>query len=116
MLIDLADTVGTYLHDVFVAQLDAWVIIGYVAQALFTMRFLVQWLASEKAGKSVVPLAFWIFSLGGGALLLVYALYKRDPVFIIGQSTGLLIYIRNLQLIQKSTQREKAEASLQAKG
>jgi lipid-A-disaccharide synthase-like uncharacterized protein len=73
--------------------------IGWVAQALFTARFLVQWIASEKAGKSVVPLGFWFFSVAGGALLLVYALYRKDPVFIVGQGAGLFIYLRNLHLI-----------------
>ncbi len=63
-------------------------LLGFVAQALFTMRFLVQWIASERAGHSVIPLAFWIFSIGGGMLLLVYALYRKDPVFIAGQASA----------------------------
>src|SRR4249919_447824 len=88
-----------YLHDVFVIKFDAWVILGFVAQALFTMRFVVQWIASERARKSVVPWAFWFFSIGGGALLLVYALYRRDPVFIAGQALGLLVYVRNVYFI-----------------
>ena len=83
MLVELSNAGGNYLHDVFVMRLDWWVLLGFVAQAFFTMRFLVQWLASEKAGKSVIPLAFWWFSIGGGLLLLVYALYRRDPVFIL---------------------------------
>ena len=77
MLVDLSRAVGAYLHDVFVTRLDWWVLLGFVAQALFTVRFLVQWIASERAGHSVIPLAFWIFSIGGGLLLLVYALYRR---------------------------------------
>ncbi|MDP3339391.1 lipid-A-disaccharide synthase N-terminal domain-containing protein [Frigidibacter sp.] len=77
-----------------------WVIIGLVGQLLFTGRFLVQWLASEKARKSVVPVAFWWFSIGGGLILLAYALYRKDPVFILGQSMGLFIYVRNLWLIR----------------
>jgi lipid-A-disaccharide synthase-like uncharacterized protein len=88
-----------YLHDVFVIKFDAWVILGFVAQAFFTMRFVVQWIASERARASVVPVAFWFFSIGGGALLLVYALYRRDPVFIAGQALGLVVYIRNLYFI-----------------
>lgn len=92
-----------WLHDVFVKQLDFWVILGFVAQFLFTMRFVVQWLASEKAKASVIPMAFWLFSLGGGFLLLVYSIARQDPVFIAGQGLGLLIYIRNLMLIRKST-------------
>jgi len=99
MLIDLSHAVGQYLMDVFYIKLDWWVILGFIAQALFTMRFLVQWLASERAGKSVVPMAFWLFSIGGGILLFVYALYRRDPVFILGQGLGVFIYLRNLQFI-----------------
>src|SRR6478752_167499 len=89
----------TYLHDVFIAQLDWWVALGFIAQALFSMRFVVQWIASERAGRSVMPTAFWIFSIGGGVLLLIYALYRKDPVFIAGQALGLLVYIRNLYFI-----------------
>ncbi len=88
-----------YLHDVFVVKFDAWVVLGFVAQALFTMRFVVQWIASERARASVIPVAFWFFSIGGGMLLLVYALYRRDPVFIAGQTLGLLVYTRNLYFI-----------------
>jgi lipid-A-disaccharide synthase-like uncharacterized protein len=89
----------TWLHDVFIKQFDAWVVLGFVAQALFMMRFLVQWVASERAKRSVVPIAFWFFSLGGGALLLIYSIQREDPVFIAGQALGLFIYIRNLWLI-----------------
>jgi len=88
-----------YLHDVFVVKFDAWVVLGFVAQAFFTMRFVVQWIASERARASVIPVAFWFFSIGGGALLLVYALYRRDPVFIAGQALGLVVYLRNLYFI-----------------
>lgn len=88
-----------WLHSVFVLQFDGWVVVGFAAQALFTMRFLVQWLASERAGRSVVPVTFWFFSVIGGALLLVYAISRHDPVFIAGQAAGLLIYARNLWLI-----------------
>ncbi len=88
-----------YLYDVFVVKFDAWVVLGFVAQAFFTMRFVVQWIASERARASVVPVAFWFFSIGGGILLLIYALYRRDPVFIAGQALGLLVYIRNLYFI-----------------
>jgi lipid-A-disaccharide synthase-like uncharacterized protein len=88
-----------YFHEVFVLQFDAWVAIGFLAQALFSARFLVQWIASERAGRSVLPVAFWFFSIGGGALLLIYALYRKDPVFIAGQALGLLIYARNVHLV-----------------
>jgi lipid-A-disaccharide synthase-like uncharacterized protein len=100
----------TWLHDVFVKQLDFWVILGFVAQALFTMRFVVQWLASEKAKASVMPVAFWFFSLGGGLLLLIYSIARQDPVFIAGQALGLLIYIRNLMLLAKSRKAEGTKA------
>src|SRR5690349_16043973 len=63
------------------------------------MRFLVQWIASERARASVIPVAFWFFSIGGGVLLLIYALYRRDPVFIAGQALGLVVYVRNLYFI-----------------
>jgi len=78
-----------------------WLGLGFLAQALFAARFLVQWIASEKAKKSVVPVAFWFLSLTGGGLLLAYAIWRRDPVFIVGQSTGFLIYSRNIYLIYK---------------
>ncbi|SON55561.1 lipid-A-disaccharide synthase [Hartmannibacter diazotrophicus] len=96
---DLLARFSDWLHMVFVAQIDLWVILGFIAQALFMMRFVVQWIASERAKQSVVPVAFWFFSLGGGFLLLVYAVKRADPVFIAGQGLGLLIYLRNLVLI-----------------
>src|SRR6201987_5806040 len=96
---ELFDSLVAYLHDVFVIKFDAWVVLGFVAQAFFTMRFVVQWIASERARKRVVPVAFWFFSIGGGVLLLIYALYRRDPVFIAGQALGLVVYIRNLYFI-----------------
>jgi lipid-A-disaccharide synthase-like uncharacterized protein len=96
MLIEIARAVGGYLHDVFITRLDWWVLLGFVAQGFFTARFAVQWIASERAGKSVVPLAFWWLSIGGGVLLLAYALYRRDPVFIAGQGFGVFVYARNL--------------------
>jgi lipid-A-disaccharide synthase-like uncharacterized protein len=99
MLIELVRSVGGYLHDVFVVRLDAWVLLGFVAQAFFTARFVVQWIVSERAGKSVVPLAFWLLSIGGGVLLLGYALYRRDPVFIAGQGFGVFVYLRNLYFV-----------------
>jgi lipid-A-disaccharide synthase-like uncharacterized protein len=102
MLIDIASAVRGYLHDVFVGNADWGVIIGYIAQILFAMRFVVQWIASERAGRSVVPTAFWFFSIGGGIMLLGYALYRKDPVFIIGQAFGVFVYLRNLQFVMRS--------------
>ena len=78
-----------------------WLAIGFLGQALFSARFLVQWLSSERHKRSVVPLAFWYFSVAGGATLLAYAIHRQDPVFILGQGAGLLIYLRNLQLIYR---------------
>jgi lipid-A-disaccharide synthase-like uncharacterized protein len=99
MLVSLSQAVGDYLQNVFVMRLNPWILLGYVGQFLFGMRFIVQWLASERVGRSVIPVAFWFFSIGGGALLLIYALYIRDPVFIIGQGLGLFVYLRNLYFV-----------------
>lgn len=79
----------------------AWVLFGLAAQLMFTARFLVQWIASERQRKSVVPVAFWYFSMLGGVMLLAYAMYRRDPVFILGQALGVVIYARNLWLIHR---------------
>lgn len=76
-----------------------WLAIGFLGQLMFTMRFFVQWLASERAKRSVIPELFWYFSLGGGAILLSYAIYRQDPVFILGQATGLFIYLRNIYFV-----------------
>jgi len=80
---------------------SVWLGVGFVGQALFTSRFLVQWITSERAGRSVTPVAFWYFSLLGGLVLLSYALYRRDPVFIAGQAVGIVVYVRNLQMIAR---------------
>ncbi|MBU2043858.1 MAG: lipid-A-disaccharide synthase N-terminal domain-containing protein [Candidatus Omnitrophica bacterium] len=77
-----------------------WIVVGFLGQFLFFMRFLIQWLASERKKESVIPLGFWYCSILGGLILLVYAIYRKDPVFIAGQSCGILIYTRNLYLIQ----------------
>lgn len=76
-----------------------WLVVGLLGQALFSARFIVQWLYSEKIKKSVIPTAFWYFSVGGGATLLAYAIHRQDPVFIIGQGAGLFVYFRNLQFL-----------------
>ncbi len=85
-----------------------WVIVGFVGQGLFSMRFVVQWLASERMKRSIIPHAFWYFSLAGGVTLLAYAIHKRDPVFIAGQGLGLVVYLRNLFLIRTGRQRADA--------
>jgi lipid-A-disaccharide synthase-like uncharacterized protein len=91
-----------YIYDVFVARFDFWLAFGLAAQLLFTARFVVQWLASEKAGKSVVPVAFWLLSIGGGMMLLIYGLVRREPIIIMGQALAVFIYIRNIMLIIKA--------------
>jgi len=78
-----------------------WLTIGFLGQAFFSMRFLVQWIASERKKESVIPVSFWFFSIGGGLTLLVYAVYRLDPVFILGQGAGLFVYLRNLYLIRR---------------
>ena len=80
-----------------------WLGIGLTANLLFAGRFLVQWLASERAGRSKFPIAFWYLSLSGAALLLAYAIFRRDPVFILSQSMGMIIYLRNLMLLKKES-------------
>lgn len=99
MLIQLSRDVGDYLYDVFVAKFDLWLVFGIVAQVLFAMRFVVQWVASERAGRSVIPVAFWFFSMAGGLLTLVYGVVKREPIIILGQVLSVFIYVRNLRLI-----------------
>ena len=91
----------TWLHTVFVAQFDAWIVLGFVAQALFMMRFLVQWVASERQGESVIPVSFWYWSIAGSVLMCVYFIFRRDPIGILAYLPNSLIYIRNLMLIRK---------------
>lgn len=83
-----------------------WISIGVLGQALFFMRFFVQWLATEKAGRSVVPKSFWLFSLLGGLTLFCYAAWRQDPVFMIGQGAGLFIYLRNIYFLAKEHREE----------
>ena len=92
-------------------KLNAWMALGLFAQALFFMRFFIQWIASERAGQSVVPMAFWYFSLGGSLLLLAYSVHKLDPVFILGQSTGSFIYVRNIALTRRGRRGRGAVAA-----
>lgn len=82
-------------------QYTIWLAIGFLGQAMFSMRFLIQWLYSERHRRSLIPVAFWYFSVAGGSLLLAYAIYRLDPVFIVGQAGGLLIYGRNLYFIRR---------------
>ena len=107
LVIQLSRDLGTYLYDVFVTRFDFWLAFGIVAQLLFGARFVVQWIASERAGRSVMPLMFWFFSIGGGVLTLIYGIARRDGVIIIGQALSVFIYLRNLSLIF----RERREAA-----
>lgn len=102
MLIQYGQALNNYLYDVFVAKFDFWLLFGLIAQMMFAGRFLVQWIASERAGKSVVPMAFWFFSIGGGLMTLLYGLVKREPVIIFGQLLANIIYVRNVMLIWKN--------------
>ncbi len=88
-------------------NIDSWICLGFLGQALFASRFLVQWVHSEKHKKSLIPHLFWYLSISGGAVLLTYAIHLRDPVFIVGQSSGLLVYSRNIFLIRREEQKPK---------
>ncbi|MGH2709528.1 MAG: lipid-A-disaccharide synthase N-terminal domain-containing protein [Actinomycetota bacterium] len=82
---------------------QVWLIVGFTGQLFFTARFLVQWLTSERARRSIVPRAFWYFSVGGGITILCYAIHREDPVFIVGQASGLIIYLRNLYFLSRES-------------
>jgi lipid-A-disaccharide synthase-like uncharacterized protein len=99
MLLAFSHGLRDYLWDVFVARFDFWLAFGIVAQLLFTARFIVQWIASEKAGRSVMPMAFWVFSITGGMMTLVYGLVKREPIIILGQALAVGIYVRNIMFV-----------------
>lgn len=90
------------------------VIVGFSGQGLFAMRFIIQWLKSEGEKRSVIPLAFWYFSIGGGMVLLLYAIWRKDPVIICGQGLGLFIYLRNLYFIHAGPKAESAKAAAKA--
>jgi lipid-A-disaccharide synthase-like uncharacterized protein len=82
-------------------MLNFWVIFGLLGQLMFFLRFFMQWIVSERKKQSIIPIHFWYFSIGGSLILLAYSIHRQDPVFILGQSTGLFIYIRNLILIYR---------------
>lgn len=85
-----------------------WLGIGFFGQGMFFMRWLVQWLASERHNESRMPIAFWYMSLGGGMITLAYAIYRKDPVFIAGQSVGAFVYLRNLILVHRSARAQQS--------
>lgn len=94
----------------FITYEHIWLAVGFFGQCMFFMRFLVQWIVSEKRKESVIPEVFWYFSICGGAILLAYSIYRQDPVFIMGQSLGVLIYSRNLYFIHRSKNKKAAES------
>jgi lipid-A-disaccharide synthase-like uncharacterized protein len=103
----MIQTLMTWFHVETQAEL-LWVFFGFAAQLMFTGRFLVQWIASERARKSVMPVAFWYFSMVGGLMLFAYAVHRWDPVFMMGQGMGVIIYARNLRLIYKESRAARA--------
>ena len=102
MLYSFPHDIGVYLYDVFVGRFDVWVAFGIVAQMMFAGRFLVQWIESERAGRSVIPVSFWFLSIVGGGMTLVYGLVRHDAIIIIGQVLSNFIYVRNLMLIARN--------------
>lgn len=100
------------LHNFFAALTTVegiWLVIGFSAQALFSARFLVQWIASEQSRRSIVPEAFWYLSFAGGALLFAYAVYRKDPVFMLGQGFGLLVYSRNIFFLRAAKRQDNSD-------
>lgn len=110
MIISIGHAVSDYIYDVFILKFDFWLAFGIIAQLLFTARFLVQWLASEKEGRSVMPLSFWYFSLGGGLMTLIYGIVRREPIIIMGQALAMIIYTRNMVLIFREKRANRALA------
>ncbi len=94
----MMDAFAQWWADITAGEL-MWLAIGFGAQLMFSMRFIIQWIASEKARASIVPETFWYFSFVGGLMLFVYAIHRADPVFILGQGLGLIIYTRNIYFI-----------------
>jgi len=110
MLIQLAEDLPAYFYDVFVTRFDFWLVFGIGAQLVFGARFIMQWLASERQGRSVIPLSFWFLSIVGGLMTLVYGFVRREPVIIIGQGLSTGIYLRNLWLIFRERRRSEPGA------
>jgi lipid-A-disaccharide synthase-like uncharacterized protein len=102
VIFSLSRYLSDYLYDVFVQRFDFWLAFGIVAQLIFTARMLVQWIASERAGQSVMPIAFWVLSVVGGLMTLLYGIERREAVIIMGQALAVFIYVRNMMLIIKN--------------
>ena len=101
-MLDLLVQLQGWFYHVFVEKIDFWKIVGFLSTFLFMMRFVVQWYASERAGKPVIPLAFWLFSISGGLMLTIYGISQNDAVVIAGQALPLAVYFRNLSLHGKN--------------
>lgn len=112
VIANAAGHLGQWWADTSITE-KTWLAVGFSAQLMFSMRFIVQWIASERARASIVPEMFWYFSLFGGALLFAYAIYRLDPVFMLGQGMGLVIYSRNIYFIRSN---RKSESSPEAAG
>ena len=101
----LTEPIHSFAKIIGISPFNFWIILGFVGQAMFTARFIVQWIASEKKGESIVPVYFWFLSIAGSSIVLVYAIYRRDPVFIAAYGFGNFIYFRNLILIYRKKNR-----------
>jgi lipid-A-disaccharide synthase-like uncharacterized protein len=108
MLIQFGTEIGNFFRETFVDKFDFWLVFGLLAQLVFAARFIVQWISSERAGRSVVPFAFWVISISGGLMTLVYGIVKREPVIVFGQGVATLIYIRNIMLIYRERREKQA--------
>ncbi|HZB63236.1 MAG TPA: lipid-A-disaccharide synthase N-terminal domain-containing protein [Microvirga sp.] len=106
MLMRLSQDLGLYFYDIVVNRFDLWAAFGVLAQFVFGARFIVQWVASEKAERSVIPVGFWFLSIAGGLMTLIYGFARRDIVIILGQAFSIFIYGRNLMLIAKEAKRK----------
>ncbi len=104
VLAKILTTILPFLPDTLVDKPESiLIVVGFAGQGLFAMRFIIQWLSSEKQAKSVIPVAFWYFSIGGGSVLFLYAIWRQDLVFMSGQGLGLFIYLRNLYFVRRSS-------------
>ena len=108
MLMRLSQDLGLYFYDVVINRFDLWAAFGVLAQFVFGARFIVQWIASEKAERSVIPVGFWLLSIAGGLMTLIYGFARRDIVIILGQAFSIFIYGRNLMLIAREAKRKAA--------
>ncbi len=106
MLLRLSQDLGLYFYDIVINRFDLWAAFGVLAQLVFGARFIVQWIASERAEKSVIPMGFWFLSIAGGLMTLIYGFARRDIVIIFGQAFSVFIYVRNLMLIAREAKRK----------